>query len=72
MRNSEAKPSSEKLKRHAYRVADAYRSGGLRSDDDRSWPDTWSRLLKELAKRCAGFSRADYEAALGQAFFDSR
>jgi hypothetical protein len=55
----------------AYDVADEFRNGkfSFKSGD---WTVIRETLLKELERRCPGFSRADYDAALKEGYKDSR
>ena len=52
----------EHLENEAYTVADLHRDGLLTQED----------ALAQLARRCPGFTRAEYERAFAQGLFESR
>jgi hypothetical protein len=55
-------PDPTKLAEEAFTVAEWHHDGKLKCE----------RALSELARRCPGYTRAEYEQALGQALFESR
>jgi hypothetical protein len=68
--------SKEQLYDEGYTVADQGRSGKWPEYvDDRGgkkWRQTWEFLIRELAGRCPGFTREEYDQALEKGFVDSR
>ena len=63
--------SEEKLRRQAYAIAEANRSGKF-PDDPRGWDATWTAMRRELERRCPGFTKDEYDKALDDGFTSSR
>lgn len=55
-------PDPAKLAEEAFTLAERHHAGKLLRE----------AALAELARRCPGYSRAEYERAFGQALFESR
>jgi hypothetical protein len=62
----------EELADAAYAVADEFRSGRWPELKGRAWGRVWERLVDELARRCPGFTREEYDRALDRGFVESR
>ena len=60
------------LEKVAYDVADEHRSGLLSHLNCPKWALTWEHLLKEVERRCPGFTSNEYNRALNDGFFASR
>jgi hypothetical protein len=65
-------PDRAKLERTAYELADRYRDRAWPHLEGQPWEAVWTFLAGELSRRCPGFARQEYDAALNQGFTDSR
>jgi hypothetical protein len=65
-------PDRAQLENAAYDLAEAFRDGRWPGLADQPREAVWAFLVGELSRRCPGFAREDYDAALNQGFTDSR